>query len=127
MADTAPQWRWAERHAPDSKEHIELRFGDAGQTPYEDWLPIARIGRPEGNSFPVEWLVTADSPDHELPIVKARRELDFYLIELGEPDPWAYAQYHCNTSANMYSSIHWSYFPDGTCGDRMSSMVATLE
>ncbi len=92
-----------------------------------DWLPVARIGRPEGNRFPVQWLITADSSDHDAPIAKARQQLDFYLVDLREPDPWAYAKYHCNTSANMYASIHWSYFPDGSDGDRTSSMVATIE
>ena len=40
----------------------------------------------------------------------ARKELDFYLVELNEPDPWEYAIYHCGTSANVYSQIHWGYY-----------------
>jgi len=46
-------------------------------------------------------------------IAAAGRELDFYLVEKGGANPWAYAKYHCNTAANMYSSVHWSYFPSG--------------
>ena len=38
-----------------------------------------------------------------------RRELDFYLVELGEKDPFAYARYHCGTAANLYSRVHWSF------------------
>ena len=26
-------------------------------------------------------------------------------------DPWSYAIYHCGTAANIYSPVHWSYFP----------------
>jgi hypothetical protein len=37
-----------------------------------------------------------------------RRELDFYLVELGEPDRWAYAVYHCGQGANPYSKVYWS-------------------
>jgi len=48
----------------------------------------------------------ADGPDHEDVPARARRELDFYLIEKAEPDPCGYAQHHCNTGDNMYSSIH---------------------
>jgi hypothetical protein len=41
---------------------------------------------------------------------KTKEELDFYLVELHERDPWLYAKYHCGTIANVYSSIHWSFF-----------------
>ena len=29
-----------------------------------------------------------------------RKQLDFYLVELGEADPWGYARYHCTTVSN---------------------------
>jgi hypothetical protein len=53
-------------------------------------------------------------------------ELDFYLVEKLERDPWAYAVYHCGTGANMYSRVHWSYFPTGAQGERLSSRVLEL-
>jgi hypothetical protein len=56
-------------------------------------------------------------------ISRVQQELDFYLVELREANPWAYAVYHCGTSANMYSKIHWSYFANGNCGERYASMV----
>lgn len=37
-----------------------------------------------------------------------RRELDFYLVEKNEPDPWAYAAYHAEASANIYSDVYWA-------------------
>jgi hypothetical protein len=36
-------------------------------------------------------------------------ELNFYLVTKGEPNPWSYAQYHCGTLSNVYSSIYWSF------------------
>jgi hypothetical protein len=63
--------------------------------------------------FAVEWLVKQDSLAHQAMLADARRELDFYLVEKHEPDPWAYACYHCNTGANMYSRVHWLYFSTG--------------
>jgi hypothetical protein len=42
-----------------------------------------------------------------------RREIDYYLVELREKDPWAYAIYHCSTAANVYSKVHWGYYPKG--------------
>jgi len=77
---------------------------------------VARIGRPRANTFPVQWLVSADSPEHESVLADARRELDFYLVRELEPGPWRYAQYHCGTASNVYSHIHWSYFPHGDQG-----------
>jgi hypothetical protein len=126
MRNAQPQWRWEDGVVDDRKEHIELRHGDAAHTPYADWLPIARIGKPKQHRFPVQWLVTPDSTESRAKLVDARRELDFYLVEKDEPDPWAYACYHCNTGANMYSRIHWSYYPDGRGGERVSSMVIEL-
>jgi hypothetical protein len=40
---------------------------------------------------------------------EAKTALDFYLVELNEPDPWAYAIYHCGTASNLYSSIQWEH------------------
>ena len=41
------------------------------------------------------------------------KELTFYLVEKGEKDPWRYAIYHCGTASNIYSQVHWGYFPIG--------------
>ena len=43
-------------------------------------------------------------------------ELRYGDAAKGEPNPWEYAIYHCNTSANVYSKVHWSYFPNGKRG-----------
>ncbi len=59
-------------------------------------------------------------------VAYARKSLDFYLVGLNKPDPWAYAIYHCNTAANMYSEVHWSYFPKGNQGERYASEVVQV-
>jgi hypothetical protein len=120
------EWCWQEGLVDTHGKYIELRHGDAGKNSYEDWCPVARIGKPQKKVFPVEWLIAADSPENESMIIEVRQELDFYLIEKGEPNPWAYAKYHCNTRANMYSSVHWSYFPHGIQGERHPSAVKRL-
>jgi hypothetical protein len=58
----------------------------------------------------VEFLVDRDSPEHEQAVAKVVEDIEFYLIEKPEPDPWGYAQYHCGTLANVYSHVHWGYF-----------------
>jgi len=106
-------WQWQEDFVDPDKEHIEIRYGDASQSGYYDCLPIALIGRPKGHVFPVRWLVQADTTEHVRAIQKTRWQLTFYLVEKGERDPWLYAQYHCTTCANMFSAVHWTYFPSG--------------
>lgn len=121
-------WRWREGVVDVQGEHIELRYGDAGKSAYEQWLPIALIGKPTNHVFPVLWVMSSDNPSHERMIDAARKELDYYLVEpenrlVGR---WEYAKYHCNTYSNMISRVHWSYFPNGNRGQRISSIVVTL-
>ena len=116
-------WRWTEGKVDRGKEHIELRCGDASEAEYKNWRPVALIGPPQNHTFPVEWLADESTTEDKGAIQAARKELDFYLVEKRERDPWVYAQYHCGTAANMYSKIHWSYFPEGELGDRVSTKV----
>ena len=83
--------------------------------------------RPAG-TFPVRWLQAKASSEA---LSAVRKELDFYLVEhpAGFPatgGPWEYAVYHCGTGANIYSSVHWSYFQLGRLGERHASTVVHL-
>ena len=42
-----------------------------------------------------------------------KKELDFFLIEKGEEDPWAYVEYQCGIAVNLYSKVHWTFHPKG--------------
>jgi hypothetical protein len=124
-------WGWQDGVVNVEGEHIELRYGDGETTAYEQWLPITLIGKPTNHVFPVRWIMSRDSRSRQRMIDAAREELDFYLVEHpkgfpGTGHPWGYAIYHCNTAANMYSSVHWSYFPNGNREQRHSSMIVTL-
>ena len=59
-------------------------------------------------------------------VVRTRKSLDFYLVQERPLEPWGSARYHSNTSANMYSKVHWSYFPNGREGQRHASSVVQL-
>jgi hypothetical protein len=108
MRNPQLDWRWEEGVVDEQKEHIELRYGNAEETAYDNWETIARIAKPKHHVFSVEWLVRQDSPEHKEILEDARRDLDFLLVELDKPDPWAYALYHCGTLSNIYSRVHWS-------------------
>jgi hypothetical protein len=88
----------AERPSENGAERFEL---------YHRVVPgevVAIVGPPINRAFPV--LLLSDDPRV---MDDVRRDLELYLVELGKPDPWAYARYHCTTLANAYSAVHWSY------------------
>lgn len=110
MNSRARQWRWVLGSIDRNEDHFELRYGSAIPDGWEDWLPVALGGPPSGHVFVVQFLIDATNSLHATALEAARRELDFYLVELGETDPWLYAQYHAGTSSNVYSKVHWSFF-----------------
>lgn len=95
------EWRWTEGIVDRGAEHLQTFCGD-------DVSPVALIGRASECTFIVQFLLDTDELRDEV-----RREIDFYLTECGGPDPWAYAIYHCGTTSNLYSNVHWHYFPEG--------------
>ena len=106
MEDQARLCWWVEGRVDVAGEHIVL-LGEDFET------AIARVAPAADGAFVVEFLVADDPLDSaaQRMLSEARRELDFYLLEVGGPDPWAYAIYHCGTAANLYSSLHWSLEP----------------
>lgn len=100
-----PSWKWSEGTVNTDDEHFEITYG-------EDTKPVALVGRGRGRSFRVQFLLPAGSPTRKAREIheEVRRSLQFYLVELNEQDPWAYAIYHCRTASNMYSVVHWDFF-----------------
>lgn len=77
---------WAEGAVDERGEHLELSHNDHPTA-------VALIGRWIDGCFPVRFLVPRQPENDQLPKVVADvvRELDLYLCELCEPDPWRYA------------------------------------
>ena len=108
---TKPAWHWHPASVGGNRDHFELRYGQP-ESPANSWKPIALIGRPTQGMFPVEFFVDSTSETYSSAISAVIRELDFYLVEKGERDPWAYARYHCGTASNLYSFVHWFFCPE---------------
>ena len=88
-------------------DHMKLTYEDNPD-------PVALIAQGEGNTFIVQFLETDSNQENWKETIRyVRRELDFFLVELREENPWAYAIYHCSTAANVYSKVHWGYYPKG--------------
>ena len=106
------RWEWKEGKVDGSSPHMKLFVGEWG----ESAVPVALVAKPVGNSFAVEFLEVPELDQSEYVRIKlaVMKELTFYLVEKGEPDPWKFAIYHCGTASNIYSEVHWRYFPGGT-------------
>ncbi len=100
-------WNWVRGKVNRDKGHFEIRCGSVDKFKPEEWVPVAIVGIPEGNTFPVEFLLSGEDPKNTGKIKAVEEELDYYLVKKGESDPWAYLQYHSTTASNLYSEVHW--------------------
>jgi hypothetical protein len=103
------RWKWKAGKVDRAAAHLKLVYGDAE-------LPVTLVAKPVGNLFVVEFLEAPELDQGEYGRIKlaVTKELTFYLVEKGEKDPWQYAIYHRSTASNIYSHVHWGYFPGGT-------------
>lgn len=101
---------WQKGPVDCTKEHFELRYGSAEDSGWSEWTPVAVVGPPVAGMVNVQVLVDADDPGNADVVIDVARQIQFYLIDKGEPNPWAYAKYHCGTSGNVYSKVHWSFW-----------------
>ena len=85
-------------------EHIKLYYK-------EDRNPTAMVAKPDGDT--ITFQILSNDIDNQEAKREVMRELEFYFNKLEKPDPWGYAIYHCSIASNLYSSVHWSYFPVG--------------
>jgi hypothetical protein len=101
------RWKWMEGTVNTDDDHMKLTYEERPD-------PVALIAPGEGSTFIVQFLEMDSKQDNGKEMMRyVRRELDFYLVELREENPWAYAIYHCSTAANVYSRVHWGYYPKG--------------
>lgn len=96
-------WKWVESLVDSEEEHIKITYGD-------DAIPVALVAPRGKRAFMVQFVLRADpSPaePYQKILEETRDQLDFFLIEKGEENPWAYAIYHCSTASNFYSRVRW--------------------
>jgi hypothetical protein len=103
--------KWREGKVAPTREHIQVLWGPiAGE--YENLVVVARLApattAKNPRTFVVETVLDPAAPHAADALAAVRKELDFYLVDLKEPNPWAYACYHCSTGANVYGHVHWA-------------------
>ncbi len=102
------QWKWIKGRVDITQDHFELSYG-------EDPTAVALVGRGEQGTFVFQFL---ESHRCDAKCLKAvTRDVNFYLCEKKEKDPWVYAKYHCRTASNLYSEVHWAFCPR-SAGDK---------
>jgi predicted double-glycine peptidase len=111
MKQEKHRWRWTEGKVNTAEEHIQLRYRNARDSDWKQWPIIALLSPPKEKQFTVQFLLTGKGLKEQKMIREVRRELDDYLVKKKEENPWAYARYHCGTGANLYSKVHWVFFP----------------
>jgi hypothetical protein len=109
----AAEWSWRQAKVDARGGYVVLLHGSAEADP-QSWVPAARVGPARGHVFPVEWLVDANVENREL-VEAVTFDLDFYLKDVGRPDPWSYVQYHCQTMSNWYGDVHWAWVAASPC------------
>lgn len=106
--------KWREHAVDRTTDHFEIRFGEASTGGPDEWVFAALLSRAGDEVFNVEFLLDrSDSRNSDI-LKSVVKELDFYLVETPEADPWAYAKYHCGTCANLFSKVHWSFIAKGS-------------
>jgi hypothetical protein len=101
-----PDWSWREASVDPRGDHVDLYYGSGDDDP-ASWVHVARVGPPRGRVFPIQWGVDPKAVENLDRIEAVGRDLDYYLKDIGRPDPWSYAQYHCGTTSNLYGRVHW--------------------
>jgi len=101
-------WQWQPGKVDLQSRYFELKYGS-------DPASVARIGIADNNKFIVEFLLNINDDIEKLKEIfgEVIWEIELYLINNSEPDPIEYMINHTKKCANMYSKIHWRYYPKG--------------
>jgi len=110
-SDKPQIWKWVEDSVDTREEHIKVGHGGFEET----FVPMALVAPGEENCFVVQILAKRDEiePEKQEIYDSMIKEINYFLVELHERDPWLYAKYHCGTASNMYSNIRWAFYPKG--------------
>ena len=102
-------WEWKIGKVETNKRFFELKYG-------YDPAPVARIGILNEKVFSVEFMILPliDNELRKEIFNEIVYEVELYLINNNESDPLSYTINHTYKCANIYSRVHWRYYPNGS-------------
>jgi len=102
------EWNLIEGIVDLEDDHFKIRHNKSPS-------PVALVSKGEGKTFIVQFVIKRNNSDSTIQKIfdDVQRELNFCLIDKREKNPWGYAIYHCTTAANIYSEVHWGFYPKG--------------
>lgn len=114
-------WKWYPGKVDLKNRYFELKFGNVP-------TPVARIEIGHNKYFIVEFLLNPNSDLEKQQEIFSEViwEIELYLVNNSEPDPIEYMINHTKKCANMYSRIHWNYFPKGASKSIMLKQELSL-
>jgi len=112
---TNNSWSWTQGEVDVNNDYIRIIYGDISVVESDELVPAALISKEAAKTFIVEFIIPEgiNNKIRKKILNEVTNEIEFYLILKDEDDPWEYAKYHCTTAANIYSNVHWGYFPKG--------------
>lgn len=101
-------WTWLPGKVDKQNRYFELKYG-------YDPKPVVRIGIGANKIFIIEFLLNLNEDIEKLQemFCEVLWEIELYLINNSEPDPIEYMINHTKKCANVYSRVHWRYYPKG--------------
>ena len=102
---------WQEGPVDLASDHFEISYGEGSFDKTQEWFPVALVGCAPDGSFNLEFLIDREAPGNSEILTAVRKDLNFYIRELHERNPWAYMKYHCSTMADLYGNVHWNFVP----------------
>ena len=115
-------WQWFPGKVDINNRYFGLKYGN-------NPAPVARIGIGDYKNFVVEFLINInDDIEKQKEIFnEVLFEIELYLINNSVPDPIEYMINHTKKCANLYSKVHWIYFPKGSKRAILLSKENTFE
>ena len=74
----------------------------------KDWFPVAVLSMANNTVDEMRLALLVHDIKYLNVVDMVKRELNFYLFKLNNPDPVDYLRYHCQTMSNIYSNIHFN-------------------
>jgi len=102
-------WQWKTGKVDKSKEHVEITYGDINKSAEKDFTTVARVSPPYEQTCTVEFLLSSENDKNSEMMKAVKKDINFYIVEKNEFDPWRYIRSHCGSTANLYSNVHWIY------------------